>query len=846
MKKILILFFTLLSIQALDAQSRGKITGSVVDAASGEPLPGCNVVIEKTNMGAATDAEGRFVILNVPPGQYDVKAMMIGYQAQVQKGVKVVTNLTVNVNFKLSSAVVEGEEVTVVSYKIPPVQKDLTYKVQARTAAEISRIPITTVNDLLIQQAGIVQQIRTAPVSSLPVFGQFATVPSDGLHFRGGRENEALYLLDGINVTDGLWGGYSIDQIGELAINSMETYSGTFDPQYGKAMSGVVNISMPNYFADKLKFSAKGFTDKHGVESVSHNTYSGEVALSSALPFYKKLGLFFSHRTYSTDGYIYGYIYPEYVNSEGRDKSGVPEEVPMQYLDTQFSMGKAVWTPVSDLKIIVGGYTAKTNRGVYNHYFKYNPYGTPRVRLNDDLVYSRLNYSLSKKSYFTLYGAYYDRGFLSTVYDDPALYDVLPQTGTAEFSVTGEDWVYFDTRFKRKELGLDYFWQINKIHQFTAGLSYDKLQTDLARRNPDGGIALEEYSYQPVEISGYVHDKMEFNDMGMIINAGLRFDYIDPKRKVLASLSDLADIEAPMVDAKSEFFVNPRFGISFPVADKSAVRFGYGHYYQYPNYFKVYQGTYYLQAAGVYRPNPQLENTPIAQTTIEPEKTVNYEVGVQNRLTNEISVDITAFYRKTSNLIGIIMSETNEGKRFQTMGNIDYATVKGIELSLKKEFSDHFSAFLNYTFTRTLVSTSVLFEMPTDETRTFPANWDQPHSLSGSIHYEADSGFGFSLYGSASSGFPYTRSAFDPNGERAPWMHQLDLNLFKNFTFKKIKQQVYIQILNVPNRKNIWWVYADSGIPGDDANEATSHDYTNNPSMYGPGRVVQIGLKIWN
>lgn len=180
------------------------------------------------------------------------------------------------------------------------------------------------------------------------------------------------------------------------------------------------------------------------------------------------------------------------------------------------------------------------------------------------------------------------------------------------------------------------------------------------------------------------------------------------------------------------------------------------------------------------------------------------------------------------------------------MTNIDYATVKGIEISLKKHFSDNFSAFLNYTLSNTLVSTSILFDRPTDESRTFPANWDQPHVFQGNVHFEMKNGFGFSLYGSLSSGFPYTRSTFDPNGERSPSIHQLDVNLFKNFDLFGFKQQLFIQIINVTNDRNIWWVYSDSGIAGADANEATSYDYTNNPSMYGPGRNIRLGIKLWN
>ena len=845
-KYILILCTTLLLSFQAAAQNGGKIVGKITDASTGQPLVGCSVFIENLMVGDATDEDGNYLILNIPSGTHNVRAKMLGYNTQVIEGVKVSSGLTVNLDFDLQPESIKMEEVTVTSYKIPPVQKDLTSKLQGRTAEEIAQIPITTVKDVLVQQAGVTRQILTRDVSSLPVFGQFATVPSDGLHFRGGRENEAEYLLDGINVGDALWGDFNIDQMGELAISSMETFTGTFAPQYGEAMSGVVKISSASDMSTTPKFAIKSFTDNLGIDAVSENTKSLEFSMSAALPFYSNLGFMYSHRTFSTDGYIFGYIYPNYVNSEGTDKSGTPKRVPMQFSDTQFDFAKIIWQAVPSFKVTIGGFYSKANKGVYNHYFKYNPYGTPPVRLNDNLGYVKFNYLINERSYVELALANYERKFKSSVYDDLSLYSIVPQNGTAEFSTIGEDWVFFNTYFSRKEAKLDYVWQINKIHNLAIGSTLQLLKTDLTRRNPDGGEALEQYNYKPYQVDGYVNEKMEFEDMGMIINLGARFDYINTNRKVLIDIKQNGNPSAPVEDAKAEFYVTPRLGISFPIADKAAVRFGYGHYYQFPNYYKVFQGTYYISASGQYRPNPQLENTPLASTTIEPEKTVNYEFGLQTMLSDFVSLDVTAFYRKTNNLIGVLLNETTEGKRFQVMGNIDYATVKGIEFSLKKQFSNHFSAFFNYTLSNTLVSTSILFERPTDESRTFPANWDQPHVFQGNIHFEMDNGLGFSLYGSISSGFPYTRSSFDPNGERSPAVHQLDMNLFKNFDFFGFKQQLFVQVTNLTNDRNIWWVYADSGVAGTDANEATSYDYTNNPSMYGPGRTVRLGIKIWN
>ncbi len=847
MSKYIIIFCAaiLLSFQAA-AQSGGKIVGNITDASTGQPLIGCSVFIENLMLGDATDEDGNYLILNIPSGTHNVRAKMLGYNTQVIEGVNVSSGLTVTLDFELKSESIKMDEVTVTSYKTPPVQKDLTSKLQGRTAEEISQIPITTVKDVLIQQAGVTKQVLTRDVGSLPAFGQFATVPSDGLHFRGGRENEAEYLLDGINVGDALWGDFNIDQMGELSISSMETFTGTFAPQYGEAMSGVVKISSASNMSTTPKFAIKSFTDNFGIDAVSQNTKSLEFSMSAALPFYSNLGFMYSHRTFSTDGYIFGYIYPNYINSEGTDKSGTPKKVPMQFNDTQFDFAKIIWQAVPSFKVTLGGFYSKANKGVYNHYFKYNPSGTPPVRLNDALGYVKFNYLINERSYVELALANYERKFRSSVFDDLSLYGIVPQNGTAEFSIVGEDWVFFNTYFNRKEAKLDYVWQINKIHNLSIGSTLQLLKTDLTRRNPDGGEALEQYNYRPYQVDGYVNEKMEFDDMGMIINLGARFDYINTNRKVLADLKQNGNPNAAVENAKADFYVTPRLGISFPIADKAAVRFGYGHYYQFPNYYKVFQGTYYVAASGEYRPNPQLENTPLAATTIEPEKTVNYEFGLQTMLSDFVSLDVTAFYRKTNNLIGVLLNETSEGKRFQVMGNIDYATVKGLEFSLKKQFSDHFSAFFNYTLSNTLVSTSILFERPTDESRTFPANWDQPHVFQGNVHFEMDNGLGFSLYGSISSGFPYTRSSFDPNGERSPAVHQLDLNLFKNFVFFGFKQQLFVQVTNLTNDRNVWWVYADSGVAGTDANEATSYDYTNNPSMYGPGRTVRLGIKLWN
>jgi outer membrane receptor protein involved in Fe transport len=836
---IVSLIALLFPIEAL-SQAAGKISG-VVTGESGDPLPGCNISIEETGLGAATDLDGVFIVLNVPPGTYTVQAEMIGYRSEAIQNVKVIGNLTIKLNFQLNETVIEGEAVLVSDYRIPAVQKDLTYKVQALTAEEIRLVPISSAYDLILTQAGITRQVLTQPVSNLPVFGQYATIPSDGLHFRGGRENETTYYYDGVNVNDGLWGGFSLDNIGEYTLNSFEIYTGTFAPRFGEAMSGVVNMTTFGNVLSSYNFYAKGFTDNFGVDEWSNTTYSGEVSLRGPIPGLKNTSFSLGVRNYSSDGYIFGFVYPNYVDSEGKDFSGTPEEVPMQYTDNLTFLGKLLWQPRSNMTFSVGGFSSESQKGMYNHYFKYNPYGTPRVLLNDILGYAQFKHILGKKTFYNVTLAYYNRGFQAYVWDDSLSYLVIPQNGSAEFSFNGEDWVYFDSDFVRNELSVDFTSQVTTTHEIQVGATLDFLKTYLERRNPDGFAFLEKYDLRPRKYGGYIGDKMEFEKIGLIINAGLRFDYIDPNREYVV---DISDVEGAVEKVDPRYYFTPRLGLSFPIAERAAFRFGYGHYYQYPDFYKIYQGLNESYARYP-RPNPRLDTGAIAKGDLLEERTINYEAGVQTQISPAVSMDVVGFYRKTSNLIGITLVEDLSGVQMNVFDNINYATVKGIEISLKKRFSNNFSGFLNYTFSKTLVSSSFLFQRPQDLSRTFPADWDQPHILNMNLaFYFPGSQWGFSVFGSARSGYPYTANSFQPNAERGPWISQLDLMAYKDLSLLGIKQQIFLRVLNLANRRNIWWVYADSGKPGVDANPATSDDYTNNPAMWGPGRRVEIGLSV--
>ena len=95
----------------------GKVSGRVIDVGSGEPLIGANVMLLETTFDSATDTEGYYHILNVPPGFYDLKVNMIGYAQKTVTGIRVEIDLTAVIDVNLTVEAIEGQMITVQAIK---------------------------------------------------------------------------------------------------------------------------------------------------------------------------------------------------------------------------------------------------------------------------------------------------------------------------------------------------------------------------------------------------------------------------------------------------------------------------------------------------------------------------------------------------------------------------------------------------------------------------------------------------------------------------------------------------------------------------------------------------------
>jgi hypothetical protein len=128
------------------AGSNGKITGRVTDAETGQPLPGVGVTIEGTLMGASTNVDGFYSILNVPPGKCTVRFSLIGYARTTVENVKVEIDLTTTINQQLKSTTLETGEVVVVAER-PVVTKDVSASMFNIESRSVETMPVRVILD---------------------------------------------------------------------------------------------------------------------------------------------------------------------------------------------------------------------------------------------------------------------------------------------------------------------------------------------------------------------------------------------------------------------------------------------------------------------------------------------------------------------------------------------------------------------------------------------------------------------------------------------------------------------------------------------------------------------------
>lgn len=220
---MVVLTMLLVGAASIFAGTTGKIAGKVIDKETGFPLPSATVILVGTTLGAATDLNGEYFILNIPPGSYDLRVSIIGYTAVIEKGVQVSADLTTQRDFSLSSEALQLGDVVEVIAERPLIQKDVTASSKVSSSDQIQSMPVTTVNDAVALNAG-------------------AQGSGNNLHIRGGRAGEVAYIVDGLSVEDPQARTIGLN-VGRSALSELQIISGGFNAEYGNAQSGIILLN---------------------------------------------------------------------------------------------------------------------------------------------------------------------------------------------------------------------------------------------------------------------------------------------------------------------------------------------------------------------------------------------------------------------------------------------------------------------------------------------------------------------------------------------------------------------------------------------------------------------------
>lgn len=910
MKKLL-LFFTLLFSTSLFlfriqvyAGGTGKIAGKVTDAETREDLIGINVLIEGTALGAATNIDGTYVINNIEPGIYSLIFSGVGYQKKMITNVRVSSDFTTRINVQLLAEAINLQTIVVEADR-PLIRKDLTSSQTSIDESQIKSLPVENISQILSLQAGI-------------------TKGSGGeLHIRGGRSTEIAYNVNGVSAINPYDFGRTV-QISTNAVQELSVVSGTFNAEYGNALSGVVNTitkeggskykgTLTYYTGDYVSSAKDIFFNIDKINPVNNQVVEG--TFGGPVPFLEdNFSFFFSGRYNNDKGYLYGIRQHTVYDSLSRDQvqadvlylaqTGDNAIVSMNPNEDLNTSAKFTYKPIPNIKINYDVVYSNSKYQSYAHDYKYNPDANYK-RFEWGIINSlEYRHAVSNTTFFSLKGSYnvYDfKRYLFPLLDssgnevsfnpsmslsglraDPRYQPEDKNDGYSSYTFIsgGTQPEHFYQRSYTSEIRFDITSQITNQHEVKFGLkskwdTMDFVFFEILRNrnnyltptipdpaNQKGSIDI--YSRSPKQLSGYLQDKMEFDSM--ILNAGLRIDYFNANS--VYAPDPFKPIEN-LTNSEGKLTVSPRLGISFPITDQGIIHFSYGHFFQLPPYRYLYT-------------NPEFEDIAAApvygNANLNPEKTITYEVGLQQQLNESLAFNITGFYKDVRDLLAIQQIRISSNSIYNKYVNKDYGNIKGITFSLTKRKlpTDLFSASLDYTFQvaegNETGSDAFFIDLQSgrqSEKIPVPLSWDQTHTLNGVISFGGTKDWNITITASLSSGLPYSPKLYEQqiylrsNSGRKPFYANADLLCDKSFPIaNNTSVTVFLKVFNLFDTQNERFVYNDTGRAiysleetkgGPQATNQISQkypgiksatEYFNRPNYYSAPREVRIGFTL--
>lgn len=742
-----ILFILLVLTSSLFAQSetRGTISGFVYDKSTGEALIGANVFIEGTYFGSSTNRSGYYSLPKIPVGNYSLFCQYIGYTTFSDE-IQITSNSSTKLNIYLEPTTIETEGVYVVAESV-------------RTSLKLFRKPISKIQLKPRQIERMPQVVESDLLRSLQSMPGIVAASdySAELYVRGGTPDQNLYLIDGADVYNpehffGLFSTFNTD-----AIKDVEISKGGFGAEYGGRLSSVLNVT--NLDGNRREYSGKASISLLSAKTTMQLPLGDLGAISGSF-----------RRTYfdKTLGQTMDDI-PDYYFYDGHLKA---------YFDINESnkLTISTYTGRDDLNFEIDESGSEPSAIEYN-------WGNTTGSIRWTHIFSP-----------QLFGNFW---ITRSIFDSEFNFEEIKEFNEAkDLTLKGDLEYYYSQRLSSK-----------------IGFEFKDLSGTLEQEFPGGTVDTHR---KPKYLASYIQTEWRPSPL-LEIKAGIRYDYF----RNVKTYQDVA----------------PRLSAKYRITDTINLKTAVGSYYQY--LFRIPR-TFF---ADIWTSADEYYSGANAH---------HYIFGFQKELSNDFELEVESYYKDYRNIYSYsyFFYTDLQPAYYDDNGNPVYTDARGIfdsgegqsyglEFLLRKD-TGPLSGWISYTLGRTTtkiegVNQNKSFVPRHDRTSMLSVigNIDTRNALrwmkGKRVHSDRTSwrlGFGF-VY---ATGQPITTTSSvyvttpmpdqnfyrgyslyptERNNFRLPPYIRLDLSLTMEKRYKSWTLMPFIQVYNLTNRKNVWFIEYD-------------------------------------
>lgn len=729
---------------AARADEKGTISGRVTDKHTGHAIPFATVTLVGAQRGGLTDSEGQYTLSGLPAGTYELRVQFLGYKPDSRPGVVVTAGRAASVDFQLEEVVVHEEKAVEVTAERRLVEARQGATVRSVGARDIRNLAVTTVGDVLQQQAGV-------------------STDAEQIHVRGGRSDETIFMVNGVANRDLVTGQSTAGEINARSVSEVNVTTGAYDVRFGNALAGVVDIRLKEG-TDKYETGITTATGSYGGRSWQGVTSGPDRVWT---PLLHVLGLK-PPGTMTSVLDLSGSLFETRFSYLGRNGASLLDRTLLPPVDLHPRLHSSYEDSFFGLKFKYGDMwsPSEDNRwaGRYGLYWKPNDA-------------DKLSFNFSKRiaidqgfsrTFLTAQGDLGDPAFpwqwyhrlisAPTFFEDNVQSSLLwrrtlSTSGFMEAQVSryfyaqrqdvdGKSWQDYVEPDDRSSFPLgdprrdDFFLDTGDYYQWsdrrttswegtwnmTQRLHHNEIEFGLEHQwqtvqyldveypwvfDPNRlGATHDQWQVHPWVGDLFVRDRIEYE--GFNANVGLRGDYWMVGREAEQAMADTSRHNiAPTTRTayyadtysffgrRTKFHLSPRVIVAHPINENSSFFFNYGEFTQIPSYRYVYSKLNSISSESF-----PLQGNP----DLNPQVSVNYELGGKTQFLPTAAANMTFFVRDIYDYPAATRVDPLSGSNIQSYFiyfNGHFARSKGFELEFEKRRSSYWAGKIAYTYTQT-------------------------------------------------------------------------------------------------------------------------------------------------